>query len=394
MTLRFFPLLILAALACPVVEAEQGLDTALAGADILLDTVKNAERSKVQFSGQTTFKDEELRAAIAEQIREIDEKASRRRALTMRPITWDRFIARRVLRKSTRPMRSVARRVTIKIVEGPRSLLRKVTFTGNNAIPTPQLYEYMIGATPERMEKQPQDFPFNASEIASGADRVRGLYVSEGYLDVVVDASTVATSADGSRAEVVVKIEEHGRYTFGDITFAGETIFPREALLKALVEPVDGPFSRTKVTNTTRNLQSFYKAHGYYTAEVTVEADPKLAVNGRVAVKYTVTPRDIYRFGGVRVDNQTKPKPRLQGSFLPKRFAHLAGETYDPAQTRRDLPRDVAYRLVHHAAPQPSRAAGRYRAARSHCRGSQGEGGGFYAWLWHLQRRHRRRAPG
>jgi outer membrane protein insertion porin family len=32
----------------------------------------------------------------------------------------------------------------------------------------------------------------------------------------------------------------------------------------------------------------------------------------------------------VRVDNQTHPKPRLRGSFLPKRFAHLEGKTYDP----------------------------------------------------------------
>lgn len=328
----FFPLLILVALALPVADAEQGLDTALAGADILLDTVKNAERSKVQFSGQTTFKDEELRAAIAEQIREIDEKGVTPARADDAAYYVGSFYRKAGFAKVDTTYAINGARVTIKVVEGPRSLLRKVTFTGNNAIPTPQLYEYMIGATPERMEKQPQDFPFNASEIASGADRVRGLYISEGFLDVVVDTSALTVSADGTRAEVVVKIDEHTRYTFGEITFAGETIFAREELLKALGEPVDGPFSRTKVTNTTRNLQSFYKAHGYFTAEVTVEADPKLATGGRVPVKYTATPRDIFRFGGVQVDNQTQPKARLRGSFLPKRFAHLAGLTYDPAK--------------------------------------------------------------
>jgi outer membrane protein assembly complex protein YaeT len=322
---------ILATFGSPVFGAEQGVNTALAGADIVLDTLKNAERSKVQFSGHTTFKDEELRTAIGEQIREIDENGVTPARSDDAAYYVGAFYRKSGFAKVDTTYAINGPRVTIKIVEGPRSLLRKVTFTGNHAIPSTQLYQYMIGATPERMEKRPEDFPYNASEIASGADRVRGFYVSEGYLDAVVDASSVTVSAGGTRAEVLVKIEEHERYTFGDITFAGETIFPREVLLKALAEPVDGPFSRTKVTNTTRNLQSFYKAHGYYTAEVTVEADPKLAVNGRVAVKYTATPRDIFRFGGVRVENQTKPKPRLQESFLPRRFAHLAGETYDPA---------------------------------------------------------------
>ena len=327
---RALPFLIVIALAGCGFAAER--DLALAGADLLLTAAKNGPQSKVQFSGQQTFKDEELRAAIAEQLREIDEQGATPARADDAAYYVGAFYRKAGFAKVDTTYAISGGRVTIKIAEGPRSLLRKVTFTGNAAIPTATLYEYMIGATPGQMAKQPGDFPFNASAIAAGADRVRGLYVSEGYLDAVVDPAGVTVSPDGLRAEVVVKIAEHTRYTFGEITFAGDTIFPRDTLLKALGEPVDGPFSRTKVVNTARNLQSFYKARGYFTAEVTFEADPQLAVAGRVAVQYHATPGGVFRFDGVKVDNQTQPKPRLRAGFLPLRFARLTGTTYDPVQ--------------------------------------------------------------
>lgn len=309
---------------------DSGADRALAGADILLDTLKSAQSSKVQFSGIAGFKDEDLRAAMAEQIREIDEKGATPTRADDAAYFTGSFYRKSGYAKVETSYEIQGDRVIVKVDEGPRTLLRKVIFTGNSTYSKQVLFEYMIGAPEERLEKDTDLFPYNQRELSNGADRVRGFYVSEGYLDAVVDASSISISADGRSATATVKITENGRYTFGDLRFAGETLFSREDLLKAVREDPHGPFSRTKAISMQRNLESFYRSKGYFQVAVSLEAEPKLALKGRVPVVLTIKPGSLFRFDGVTVKNQTSPKGRLRDSFLPNRFKHLNGKIYEP----------------------------------------------------------------
>ena len=321
----------LLALACcgPLRAADENLARALAGADLLVGTVKDAANNKLDFAGHQTFTAEQLRAPIAEQIRELQEKG-------ITPVRADdtAFYVGAFYRKNGFSQAAVeyqirGDRLRLTIVEGPRSLLRGIAFTGNTAIPTATLYDYMIGATPERLAKQPEQFPYTAAEISAGADRVRGLFLSEGFLDVTIDASAVQLTENGTRAEVAVRIVEGTRYTFGELGFAGDTLLPREQLVQALGEIATGPFSPGQATAMQRNLQSFYKARGYYEAEVLLAAEPAAAVAGQVPVTFTVHPHALFHFGGVTARNETE-RPRLRADFLAKRFAHLRGKVYDP----------------------------------------------------------------
>ena len=62
-----------------------------------------------------------------------------------------------------------------------------------------------------------------------------------------------------------------------------------------------------------RNLQSFYKAKGYYQAEVLLTADPAQAQRGRVPVTFTVRPHGLFRFDGVTVRNETRAPAAARG---------------------------------------------------------------------------------
>ena len=320
-------------LACcaPLRAADENVSRALAGADLLVGTLKDAASNKLDFTGNKTFTADQLRAPIAEQIRELQEKG-----LTPARADDTAYYVGAFYRKTGFSQAAVeyeirGDRLLLKIAEGPRALLRTITFIGNTSIPTATLYDYMIGATPERLAKEPDQFPYTAAEVSGGADRVRGLYLSEGFLNVVIDSTGVQLAANGTRADVTIRIVEGTRYTFGEIGFAGDTLFPRPQLLKALGETVSGPFSPGQAVAMQRNLQSFYKAKGYYQAEVILAADPAQASGGKVPVTFTVRPRGLFRFDGVTVRNETA-RPRLRADFLPRRFAHLKGAVYDPAQ--------------------------------------------------------------
>ncbi len=313
----------------PLFAQIETLNNALTGAALVGDSLREAAANKVDFSGNTTFTADQLRAAISEQVRELQEKGVSPARADDAAYYVGAFYRKGGFSQAAVEYTITGNRVLIRIVEGPRSLLRKITFIGNAAIPDATLYDYVVGQSAEEMTKDPDRFPYTQAEIDAGADRVRGLYLSEGFLNVVIDSSGIQLSANGTRADVTLRITEGLRYTFGEIGFAGETLFSREELLNALGEKTSGPFSPGTATAMQRNLQSFYKSKGYYQAEVNVVADPLLAQRGKVAVTFTVRPMGLFRFDGVVVRNETE-RARLKPDFLPKRFAHLSGAVYSP----------------------------------------------------------------
>ncbi len=308
-------------------RAEDNTRNALMGADLLTTAIRSsATASRVEFVGEKAFTEEGLTEAVAEQLRDIAESGLTTARGDDAAYYLGAFYRKNGFARAHVEYEVRGDKLVLKIEEGPRSLLRGVTFVGAHTIPEATLWEYFLGATPERLEKEPEMFPFNEGEIGGGADRVRGLYVSEGFLNATVDAEQIDLSANGTRAKVTVRIVEGQRFSFGEVEFAGATLFPRDELVKAIVEPVGGPFSATKVVNAQRNLQSFYKSKGYYQAQVDVAADPALAKAGRVAVHFNVKPGPLFRFGEITVQGTD----RLRADFLPKRFEHLNGQPYDP----------------------------------------------------------------
>ena len=290
----------------------------------------------VIFEGAKAYGEEELRKAIADALEDYAE-----RGLTAARADDAAFYLRMYYRKNGFSKATVEYELrggtlVLHVREGPRALLRDIIFTGNRSIADSELWEYFLGATKKRLARQPELFPYSEVEIAAGIDRVRGLYISEGFLDVKVELGNVVFSENNTRTVVTVRIDENQRYTFGEVRFSGNTLYPREELLKAMGQPVNGPFSQTKLTHAQRDLQSFYKQHGFFKAEVAVAADPATAVNGRVSALFTVNAGARFRIGEIREQGLD----RLRPSFIPKRFAHLQGKTYDPEkldETYREL---------------------------------------------------------
>ena len=214
----------------------------------------------------------------------------------------------------------------LSIAEGPLTSLGTIAFHGNAHIPDATLLDYIKGSTRERFPNKKQPLPFIESDVNSGVERIRGLYRSEGYLDVVVDPPKVVLSPDKTRVDVVVNIHEGTQYRFGKITFEGDIIFyPQRELLKEMEVFTSKPYTPVALTNLERKIVYFYRTRGYFAAQVRSESDPANAVNGYVPVKFIVAAGDVYRFDGVTQSGLKKLRP----SFLPHRFKSLKGQFYN-----------------------------------------------------------------
>jgi outer membrane protein assembly complex protein YaeT len=286
-------------------------------------------KGTVVFSGEQAITEKELRAAQVEALGEIQNNGVSSARADDLAYYVGAYYRKQGYAKVDVSYEIQGDSILIKIDEGPKSVLHQLTFTGNHAVDNKTLYDYMIGATPERLARESAKFPYTTAEISAGVDRIRGLYLSKGYLNVTIDASGVKLSKDGIQADVTVLIHEGPQFTVGEITFTGDTLFPREKLIAALGESTSGPFAPGTAESMQHNLQSFYKGQGHYQAEVTATADPTQVKSGPVPIEFDVVPKPLFRFGGINVRNET-PKPRLRPDFLPKRLAALHGQVYDP----------------------------------------------------------------
>ncbi|MEI6352205.1 MAG: BamA/TamA family outer membrane protein, partial [Verrucomicrobiota bacterium] len=285
--------------------------------------------ANLRISGNRSFRDEQLRTAIADQLAAIQQSGLSRASADDTAFFLGLFYRKHGFSQAdVKWAIESGNRLALTIHEGPLTQLGSVTFTGNARVPSNVLLENLIGTTKERLQKK-QAVPYVESDLTGGVEKVLGYYRSEGYLDATVDPPQITISPDKTRADVVVPIHEGTQYRFGKLTFEGDIVFyPQADLVKQLEVFTSKPYTPLAVTNMERKVVYFYRSKGYFTVKVQTESDPAQARNGLVPVKFTIQAGDIYRFDGV---TQTGLR-RLRPGFLPARFKTLQGQIYDPAK--------------------------------------------------------------
>ncbi len=144
--------------------------------------------TNIDFSGEKSFSDKELRSQLKEQIATLND-------LGLTPARADdlAFFLEVFYRKHGFVKVSVhykiegGDRLRLEIDEGQLMTLGTITFEGNVGEPTQKLFDFAVGPTRERYSKLQRNLPFVANDIQEGADLLHRLYVAEGFLDAVID---------------------------------------------------------------------------------------------------------------------------------------------------------------------------------------------------------------
>jgi outer membrane protein insertion porin family len=288
---------------------------------------KAQHTSVIEFRGQDAFDEKALRSQLKEQITTIDEHG-------LTPARGDdaAFFLELFYRKHGYAKANVrytiesGDRLRLDITEGPLVTLGLVNFVGNQSQPTEVIFNYAVGPTRERYSKLQKKLPFVASDVDEGAELVHRLYISQGFLDARVDPPIYHYAEDGSRVDATIPITEGRQYFFGELTFAGQTIYGPEALHGQVLDLVEQPYTDSRLADLPRRLQAYYRARGYYEVKVDAIGDPPASRDGKVPVQVTISPGHLYHFDGVTV----KGLDRLRPSYLSRRFSQFSGQTYSP----------------------------------------------------------------
>jgi outer membrane protein insertion porin family len=290
--------------------------------------------ARVQFIGNTKFSNRELSAALADPLAAIQQ-----RGLSL-PLADDTAYYLGVFyRRHGYPAVDVKYKIRepyleLHISEGPFYKLGNITFEGNKTFQPAVLKDYMIGTTRARYSQFQKNLPFVESDLVTGTSLVQSFYVSQGFPQVqIVKLTTIPDNRTGT-VNAIVTIKEGPRFFFGAITFSENFGIAKNqfaAKIKSLTDPPK-PYSEAELQNLQRDLTFIFKSKGYFSALVTVTPNFQRVEGGRVPISVDSVPGAIYHFGGIVVSQE--PRARLRPEFLPRRFASLRGETYDPEKLK------------------------------------------------------------
>ena len=288
---------------------------------------KQAQRTSViEFRGQKAFDEKMLRSQLKEQITTIDNYGLTAARGDDAAFFLELFYRKHGYAKVNVRYTIEGDRLRLDINEGPLVSLGLVNFVGNQHQPADILFEYAVGPTRERYSSMQSKLPFVAADVEEGADLVHRHYIANGYLDAKVDPPIYHYADDGSRVDATIPITEGRQYSFGQISFSGQTIYGAEALHGQLVDLVEQPYTDGRVSDIPRRLQTYYRARGYYEVKVDATGNPEAAKSGKVPVFVSVTPGPLYHFDGVTVTGLE----RLRPSYVTRRFSKFSGKTYSP----------------------------------------------------------------
>jgi outer membrane protein assembly complex protein YaeT len=306
---------------------------------------KIAQSANVTINGATAFKEEELRTQLKEQITAIEELGLTAARADDAAFFLELFYRKNGFEKVEVRYSISGGRLRLDIDEGTRVTLANINFVGNENIDSEKLFEFVVGPTRERYGKTTKALPFVPGDVEEGVDLVRRLYISEGYLNAIVQAPHYSYREGGTAVDANVAIVEGRRYSFGDLSFTGSTAFSPDQLREEMADLLAEPYTDRRLADIPRRLEAFYKARGYYDVKVTATGTPEAARNGHVPVRVTISSGPIYHFDGVSVTGLQ----RLRPSFLKKRFGKLSGKRYSPEavdETFRDMMRTGLFNIL------------------------------------------------
>jgi len=196
-------------------------------------------------------------------------------------------------------------KVEIIIDEGYRVRIRRILFVGNSAFNDKRLLK-IIKTRPDTFFTS--GF-YKEEAIKEDLDRIRLFYQREGFIDAKVDYK-LKQELKG-RMILTFNIDEGNKYTVGNITIEGNTVFSDDEIMAALSEcPPGEVFGQERLEIDASLIQKLYFDKGYIFAQAikTTSVDPK---TGEVSIVYNIDEGNVAYVDKISIRGNTKTKDMI-----------------------------------------------------------------------------------
>lgn len=172
---------------------------------------------------------------------------------------------------SVTPMGRNRVQVNIDISEGVVAKVRKINIIGNHTFSDSKLLKQFDLTTPGLLTFFTQTDRYSQDKLDSSMEKIRNYYLDRGYLKVSVKSSQAAITPDRKSIFLTIVIDEGTQYTVKGVNVIGQTVVPREELIKRLNIQPGSTFSRQAVVDGEKAVSDVLGNEGYAFASITLE---------------------------------------------------------------------------------------------------------------------------
>src|SRR5215471_8543918 len=207
--------------------------------------------------------------------------------------------------------------------------IREVKIQGNSQV-TREKIETALGIAPRTV--------LDRGKVAEGVDKVKKLYIEQGYVNATVDSAVSLES--NNQAVVVVDVNEGSRLLIKKVSFDGNRAFP-ESELKGLMATKEewifsfitkrGVLDRDILTNDVAILSNFYFDNGYIDHKI----DEPIILRGQDGLEIVIRVEEgqQYRVGKVAVGGDLI----VDGKDILKQVQITSGQIFRGSRLRQDI---------------------------------------------------------
>ena len=158
--------------------------------------------------------------------------------------------------------------VTFDIKEGKKAFIKEIIIVGNKAIKGKKIKDVMQTKPKWFLTFITERGIYRQEELDRDSERIRALYLDNGYIDVKVAKPEVQYSEKKEGFVVTYRIEEGNQYQVKDIKVEGDLVASEDELMKLLTLQIGKPFSRAAIGEDISRITTFYGDKGYAFANV------------------------------------------------------------------------------------------------------------------------------
>ncbi len=199
-------------------------------------------------------------------------------------------------------------RIEYQVNPGQRQRVDGIEITGNGYFGEQVIRERMSIRTSSYFGRYGR---FSRSALARDVASIRALYSSNGFSEVVVDAS-IRNLGAGSRGGIVVRIDiqEGAQILIGDFAIAGNETVPESALRNYINADTGQPYSDSLVASDRNHLLTFYLNEGFPSPRFRAETVPS-GDGLEVALQYIIEEGRQAYIRGVHVEGLENTRPGI-----------------------------------------------------------------------------------
>ncbi|HOW27235.1 MAG TPA: outer membrane protein assembly factor BamA [Elusimicrobiota bacterium] len=216
--------------------------------------------------------------------------------------------------------------LTFFITEGNRILVQEVTMAGNSVYSSKKL---------KKILKLRRKKVFKEETLRTDLDELQKFYKNRGYLEVEIPEPSRKLNEDRTKITLDFTVDEGHRYSVGDFSFEGATLFTDKELNKAISLKKGTLYNQDRFDESLQKLRDMYADKGYLRAEIEPERKTRLRSEtlGDVDFHFVITESSVVYVDRIYVDGNTYTKEQV----IRREILLQEGDVFSAGKVRRSV---------------------------------------------------------